>query len=91
MSRASRTGESGDRALTGGEPCCTSISRPRRLSCSGSILEAKALDLHHEIAHTDTRQFRQELRGIAVTLEELVAQLDLRLARHQIGEADTAK
>ena len=56
-----------------------------------SILEAKALDLYHEIAHTDTRQFRQELRGIAVTLEELVAQLDLRLARHQLGEADTGK
>ncbi len=56
-----------------------------------SILEAKTLDLHHEISHTDTRQFRQELRGIAVTLEELVAQLDLRLARHQMGEADTAK
>lgn len=53
-----------------------------------SILEAKSLDLHHEIAHTDTRQFRQELRAIAATLEDLVAQLDLRLARHQMGEAD---
>ena len=55
-----------------------------------SILEAKTLDLHHEIAHTDARQFRQELRGVAVTLEELVAQLDLRLARHQMGETRAA-
>lgn len=53
-----------------------------------SILEAKTLDLHHEISHTDARQFRQELRGITVTLEELVAQLDLRLAMHQMGDAD---
>ena len=53
-----------------------------------SILEAKTLDLHHEIAHTDARQFRQELRGVAATLEELVAQLDLRLARHQMGDVD---
>lgn len=53
-----------------------------------SILEAKSLDLYHEIAHTDTRQFRQELRAIAVTLEELVAQLDVRLARHQMGDDD---
>lgn len=55
-----------------------------------SMLEAKTIDLHHEITHTDARQFRHELRAIAATLEELVAQLDVKLARHQMAEGRSA-
>jgi len=55
-----------------------------------SMLEAKTIDLHHEITHTDARQFRHELRAIAATLEELVAQLDVKLARYQMAEGRSA-
>jgi Ala-tRNA(Pro) deacylase len=51
-----------------------------------SILDAKVHDLYNEIAHTDARQFRQDLRGILATLEELMAQLDRRLAAHHASD-----
>lgn len=40
-----------------------------------SILEAKLLDVHHELAHTDARRRRSGLYDVALMLEGLVEQL----------------
>jgi Ala-tRNA(Pro) deacylase len=44
-----------------------------------SILDAKLTVLHHEIAHTDARRFRDELRDVAATVERLIGQLSQQL------------
>jgi len=45
-----------------------------------SILEAKLVDLHREIGHTDARRFRDELRDVLSTVEMLLEQVS-----HQPG------
>lgn len=39
------------------------------------ILDAKLTDLHREISHTDSRDFRQVLKQRVVMLERVIAQL----------------
>ena len=39
------------------------------------ILDAKLTDLHHEISHTDSREFRQVLKQRVGMLERVIAQL----------------
>lgn len=45
-----------------------------------AVLDAKILDLHREIAHTDTRTFREELHDIVVTLEGVAGELARQLS-----------
>jgi len=39
------------------------------------ILDAKLLDLRHEVSHTDSREFRVTLHQVEAMLERLLAQL----------------